>query len=207
VFGGLDDEKPETNKAVDMTQGEVVTWNGKLANTLFHASCGGHTEVPTNVWPEVKKTAEYLQGVECEYCKTSPHQNWSMEVKEDYLRRKLQAKYPNISQIKNVDWSGKSSSGRAKYVIVKYINTQDEYTEIRVPAGNFRLIVDPWVIKSTLFTDMTKKKTSFVFKGNGWGHAVGLCQWGAKGMAENGFSYKEILMHYYPGTQIEKWNY
>ena len=70
-------------------------------------------------------------------------------------------------------------------------------------ANDFRLFVGPELIRSTLFT-VSKEKNKFVFKGHGWGHGVGMCQWGAKGMAENGKDYKEILKHYYTGVEIEK---
>jgi len=63
--------------------------------------------------------------------------------------------------------------------------------------------VGPDLIRSTLFT-VSKVKNEFIFKGRGWGHGVGMCQWGARGLAETGKNYKEILKYYYTGVKIEK---
>ena len=209
VYGGVEDEKPETDKAVDLTKCEVLTYNGKLTNTLFHACCAGYTEDPRHVWNDFEYTPEYLSGVRCKYCKSSPHYNWSSTVKEDYLIRKLaKSGIENIKSIKSIKYLGKYDSGRTKYILIKYNNSWGESLEKQIQSSKFRMMIDPWVIKSTNFTDIyLDDNDNFIFKGHGWGHGVGMCQWGAKGMAEHGYDYNEILEHYYPGTKIEKWNY
>jgi stage II sporulation protein D len=72
-----------------------------------------------------------------------------------------------------------------------------------MPAVALRKAVGYGVIKSTNF-DVRISRDSIVFSGSGYGHGVGLCQWGAKKRAEDGFSYREILEYYYPGTTLEK---
>ena len=67
------------------------------------------------------------------------------------------------------------------------------------------MAVDPWIIRSVYITGITARGKDFVFEGKGWGHGVGLCQWGAKVMGEKGYDYKKILEFYYPGTNAEKW--
>ncbi|MCL2335178.1 MAG: hypothetical protein FWC57_03840, partial [Endomicrobia bacterium] len=74
-------------------------------------------------------------------------------------------------------------------------------------AYKFRTTVDAWDIKSATFDSIKKDGDKFIFKGRGWGHKVGLCQWGAKEMADKGKKYKYILEYYYPKTTIEKVEY
>jgi stage II sporulation protein D len=74
---------------------------------------------------------------------------------------------------------------------------------LTIPAINFRKAIGYTVIKSTNFEVRTVGDDAF-FSGNGYGHGVGLCQWGAKQRAEEGFDYREILSYYYPGTKLAK---
>ena len=90
-------------------------------------------------------------------------------------------------------------------VNVKYLKIKHSKGTLTINAAKFRLAVSPWLIKSTLISSIVKYKGYFEFRGRGWGHAVGLCQWGAKGMAEKKYNYKEIMHYYYPGTKVETW--
>jgi stage II sporulation protein D len=76
---------------------------------------------------------------------------------------------------------------------------------VRMPANAFRLAVGPDRVKSTRFS-VTASDDQFVFQGRGYGHGVGLCQWGAQGLAKAGKSWQEILLYYYPGAALRKVN-
>jgi stage II sporulation protein D len=209
VYGGIDGEKKLTNKAVELTRGEVLTYNGKLAQTVYHAACAGHTEDPAYVWKWEIPTPEYLKGVKDKYCVRSPHQNWTKDAKESYIVEKLKASgYKNVAGIVSIKSADKTPSGRSRYIKIKYIRQNGIKDSLKISAAAFRLLVSPWVIKSTYITGVEKTGNGvFRFSGHGWGHGVGLCQWGAKVMAEKDFTYKGILRHYYPGTKLEKWEY
>jgi stage II sporulation protein D len=116
---------------------------------------------------------------------------------ESFIREQLSDN--NVGKIKNIKIKGKTSAGAAKKL--KIIHSKGEVT---LNAYQFRLAVDAWQIKSHAFDFIKTDGDKFYFKGRGWGHKVGLCQWGAKGMAEKGKTYKEILAHFYPGTKIKK---
>jgi stage II sporulation protein D len=196
VYGGAGVEADSCNKAVLETQCEVLSYGGKLAQTVFHANCGGHTEDPKYIW-NWKNTPPYLKGVKCGYCNAAPHTKWEKTLDEGFIRKRLPGN--NIGKIKSIKIKGKTAAGAAKEL--KIIHSKGEVT---LNAYQFRLAVGIYQIKSHTFDFIKTSAGKFYFKGRGWGHKVGLCQWGAKGMAENGKTYKEILAHFYPGTTIKK---
>jgi stage II sporulation protein D len=195
VYGGLGTEAVSSNKAVLETKGEILTYEGKPAQTVFHATCGGHTEDPKYIWGW-KETPPYLKGVKCRYCCNSPHAKWEQALDEDFIRTKL--KDNNIGKIKKIRIKGKTSSGAAKELEIIHSNGKSILNSYK-----FRLNIDAWRIKSHLFNSIKVKDNKICFKGKGWGHKAGLCQCGAKGMAEKGKTYSNILYHFYPGTKIE----
>jgi stage II sporulation protein D len=196
VFGGLGAETKKTNQAVSETNGEVLTYQGKTAQTVFHAACGGHTEDPKYIWGW-KESPPYLKGVKCRYCGNSRYAKWSQVLDENFVRNKLK-----IGKIKNIKIKGKTSFGAAKQLDITHSNGK-----CVLNAYEFRLHVDAWRIKSHFFNSIKIKNDKIYFNGKGWGHKAGLCQCGAKGMAEEGKTYSTILSHFYPGTKIETVNY
>jgi stage II sporulation protein D len=195
VYGGFESEAYSTNQAIKETQGEVLVYNGKFAQTVFHANCGGHTDDPKHIW-HWKNTPSYLKGVKCGYCCNSPNTKWEQEIDKEFISKKLANN--KIGQIKNIKIKGRTSSGSAKELEIMHSKGK-----VRLNAYQFRITVDAWRIKSHTFDYIKTKGNKIYFKGKGWGHKVGLCQCGAKGMAERGKTYKNILLHFYPGTTIE----
>lgn len=191
---------PLIKKAVRATRGEVivVAYKGELAQTYFHACCGGSTADVRDVWGGSKS---YLRNVSCGYCKKSPHYRWKRFIPESRVRSALKKLGLNKSnkKIKSISISGKDSSGRAKKLV---FNVKGK--RIPVKAGSFRMAAGPELVRSTRISSIKRKKNGFEFRGRGWGHGVGLCQWGAKGMADRGYNYKKIIKRYYPGTRIIK---
>lgn len=202
VYGGASCENKKCNQVIRDTKGEVVMYKGELAQTLFHAACGGHTDNPKYVWGWKQETPEYLKGRKDKYCKGNPHSNWTSEVSESFIREKLIAAGYKVGTIKKISYSGKTAGGAAKEVTISHSKGK-----LKLNAYTFRLTVDAFKIKSTMFSSIKHKNKNFVFTGKGWGHKVGLCQWGAKAMGDKKISYKKILDYYYPGTDIGKLNY
>lgn len=200
VYGGVETEDERTNKAVEETRGQVLVYNGQLAQTLFHASCGGHTENPKSVWNWDSEPPAYLRGVRDSFCSNSPHQNWKKLLSASFLKTRLVKAGYDIGDIKKIQLQGRNSSGRTR--VVKISGTRKT---VEIQAAKFRMVIDPWFIRSTWFTRVDKEGDGFVFTGRGWGHGAGLCQWGAKEMAEHGRSSEKILETYYPGAKVETW--
>jgi stage II sporulation protein D len=193
VYGGATSEKYRTNKAVIETYGEVMTYNGKLFPSYFHACCGGHSEDADKLWNTNLPT---LKGRICPYCGHSPHFDWSRKVSIWLIRKKLIEKGYKCGKIVSFEPAAYDKSGRVMDIIIK--TTQGD---IKINSNKFRIIISPTLIKSTKF--IVRLEDEFLyFEGQGWGHGVGLCQWGACGMALEGFSTQEIIDFYYPNNKI-----
>ncbi len=194
VYAGFLSEDPVLTEVINETRGMVLTYMGQAISAYYHATCGGYTENPKYVWG---KSLPYLQVKRCSYCKSSPHFCWKEKLG---LRRMAQAFQRNgykFNQIIDLKPLGKSPSGRVEKIII--IHNKGRTV---VKGNDFRLILGPKIIRSTNFK-MKKIDEAIEFEGKGWGHGVGLCQWGARGMALKGYKYDRILKFYYPGTKIE----
>ncbi len=198
VYGGGEAEDPRTSRAVDLTRGEVLTYKGELIKSFFHSNCGGHTEDVTNAW-EGEERFPYLKGRVCYFCKKTHQYYWEKTIKKRMLEQKLNENGYNVGEIKKIKILGRSSSGR-----VTYLKIFHQRGHLKIRASTFRMAMGPNLIKSTLLA-MEHMGNRIKFYGRGWGHGVGMCQWGAKGMAERGANYRQILRYYYPATRIERW--
>ena len=188
VFHGSYEPNPRFIKAIKKTKGEILIYKGKSIQTFFHATCGGMTEKPYEVWGGEVKNKIY-QNIRCRYCKTHAKYKWEYVLPKKLLKEK------GISAIRV---SHRSFSKRVKVVhIVR--NGKIE----KLSGDEFRKMLGYRNVLSTAFS-VHKRGRDFVAKGFGYGHGVGLCQWGAKTMAERGYSYRSILSFYYRNTQIKK---
>ncbi len=197
VYGGMEGEHEKTNEAVENTYNEVVLYKEDLANTLFFSNCGGKTEFPGNAW-ESSASPPYLKPVRCKYCKSYRHHSWEQSVSPERIADALR-KFGIGEPIRSVAIAAKGSSGRAASLKIRSASGS-----ATVRASQFRMSLGPDVIRSTLITRIRKANGLFYFYGRGWGHGVGLCQEGARGMAERKKSYRKIVQFYYPGTKIER---
>lgn len=194
VYGGKTSERGRTNKAVDATLGQVLTYKDKVVPAYFHAVCGAHTEDASLLW---NTDIPPLKGLPCNFCRDSPHFNWHYVLTLDEIEKNLVNAGLKISGIKDIVISGKDKSGR-----ITDLNIVSGKKDLKISAKDFRSIVGPNIIRSTKFS-VNVIKHDAVFEGVGWGHGVGLCQWGAYFMAKQGYSTKQILKYYYPGTDVK----
>ncbi len=193
VYGGSDIEDSRAARAVSETRGEVVHYNGKIIQAFFHSSCGGHTEASHNVW---SVTLPYLRGVDCTYCMQSPSVLWEQALSPKKIENHLRAVGYNVTGLEKIQILSRYPSGRITKL--EFVTAKGN---VSIPAVAFRKIMGYGVIRSTDF-EVKLVDGNFVFVGTGYGHGVGLCQWGAKQRAEEGFNYREILSYYYPGTRL-----
>lgn len=196
VYGGKSAERYRTNLAARKTEGEYLTYKSRILPAYFHSNSGGHTEDVRELW---KHDLPPLYGVKSPYSVDQPGYNWKRNFRSSDVQKKLNENGFNFGLIKDIRISSRTASGRAKQLI---ITTRDGKTQ-SISAKKFRDIVGPNIIRSNLY-EIEMKGYFFDLIGHGWGHGVGMCQWGANKMAFKGFSYEEILAYYYPGTVIHK---
>ncbi len=193
VYGGKTSERFRTSKAVEDTKGEVLTYQGQVLPAYFHATCAGHTEDASNLW---NIDMLPLKGVACDFCKDSPHFNWHYVFSKKEIIEQLSSAGYKIKQIKDIKIASRNNSGRIASLVIS-----SNGDEVKVLAKDFRNILGSNIIRSTNF-QVKVVKDDVVFEGIGWGHGVGLCQWGAYFMAKQDRDYKKILEYYYPGVTI-----
>ena len=184
-----------TDKAIEDTKGEIITFAGEVLPAYYHATCAGSTEDANLVWGV---DLAPLKGVACSFCKDSPHFRWTATVNLKSLEQKLKTAGFKVSDTKSIEIVKRSPSGR-----VVTLNITSSSGSIDISGKQLREIIGPNTLRSTNFKVRIKDK-SVLFDGFGWGHGVGLCQWGAYFMGKKGFTYQEILQHYYPGAKIEE---
>ncbi len=196
VYGGSKAEKDRTNRAVNFTAGEILTYKGKVFPAYFHATCGGVTEKASELW---QIDVEPLAGGRlCSFCSSSPHYFWKTVLELKAIRDRLGERYVLQGEAANLAVKERNPTGRVRTLVIK--DKKDKTMEIS--AKDFRQLMGPDVVRSTNFS-ITLEQGKVVLSGKGWGHGVGLCQWGAFGMARQGYIYEKILEFYYPGAVLQ----
>lgn len=198
VYEGMPTETRTTTEAVDSTRGEVLFYKGTIMDALFHADSGGMTESSEYVWGS---SVPYLRAVTEVQMQTQP---WNRTVSMSEFEEKLEKNGRAFGSLKEIRLSpltiGKGSydrspSGRVRSA--EFIGTKGRVT---LSGNDLRSMFS---LPSTLF-DVRSGRADVIFSGYGFGHGLGLSQWGAKELADKGKSYKDILYHYYTGVTIEK---
>lgn len=192
VYRGMSDEKPRTTDAVTETSGEIITYEAKPILSYFHSTCGGKTIDDRHVWNA--SHLPYLQGVSCGFCNDSTKFEWESRLSLEEIRNSLLKKYPVIGSIRNISFRKKDD--RVTEVLIKHTRGN-----LKITGNSFRLMFPPERIRSLYFISK-KYADGLVLAGHGWGHGVGMCQWGARGMAIRGYRYREILKHYYTDVAV-----
>ncbi|NLO22024.1 MAG: SpoIID/LytB domain-containing protein [Syntrophomonadaceae bacterium] len=185
------DEKRITEriaKAVDETRGEVLTYQGKFAYALFSSVSGTKTASIEEGFPKLKDKAGYLVPVETNGISIAPekYRNWTVKVPLSEVRNIMGSKAGDLSDIKI---GKKGPSGRALTITAG---------EASIPAVDLREKIGFDRLYSTYFTNIKAEGNNIIFKGSGWGHGVGMEQWGAQLMADKGKNAREIVQHYFP---------
>jgi len=192
VYGGVNSKRKKTNYAVDRTKNIVMTFKGDLIYSFYYSSSGGYTASSYEVWKSNKKFG-YLKAKKDPYSVNTPYDYWSYKI-SSYKFKKIF----NLENIKDIKLYY-SKSKRVRYLDI----IQQNGNKKRINGNDLRLKIGSRKLKSTMF-DMNYDGQYFKFSGKGWGHGVGMSQWGAYRMAKNGYNYKEILKFYYSGISFSK---
>lgn len=184
--------REKVEDAANATAGEIITYNGSPIVAVFHSASAQETESAVSVWGS---DIPYLVAVESTGDDACPEYDASVTLGAEEFRQIMLAKYPdiNLTGLPKTWFTDIESSEAGGVTACKIGGEQLKGTEVR----------ELFKLNSTHFTISTTD-TSITFHTQGYGHGVGMSQYGAKSMAENGSSYEEILLHYYTGTKVEK---
>jgi stage II sporulation protein D len=180
--------------AMRETIGQVLRWEGELFPAFYHTESGGYTEDPRTVF--AARNMPGLKPVRCEFSTGSPHFYWNLDLRLGTLAEILRKNGLEVGAVAAIEVSERTPSLRATTVTV-----HGGRGSARIRGNDFRRMIGYDTLKSTLFAVAIAGDTAR-FAGRGYGHGVGMCQWGAKGMAEQGYTARQILEFYYPGTVL-----
>ncbi len=186
IYKGVISESPATYTAVDSTLGQVLTYKNRIILSVFHACSGGHTENVEDVWgssePYLRAVQDYDQNIrECNWVKT-------------FSPSEISAKFPEVGSVMAMIPETYSPFGSVKVLKIvgnkgtKMLQGEQVRTALK--------------LKSTRFTVTKGGDGSFVLQGLGYGHALGMSQWGAYNLARQGVNHLQILGHYYQGVAL-----
>jgi stage II sporulation protein D len=195
-------ETDDSQRIVDQTRGIVATYEGRLFCTYYSAICGGRTTQGGDIFEDA---APPLSSVPCHWCRAGKYYRWEHEVAGPALEQRIRTWISGarggsgparIGALQRIEVIGDGQTGR-----VPQVRLLGDAGSTQVSAYAFRLAVDPRALKSGFF-QVEQRGGVYRFQGRGWGHGVGLCQWGARGQALEGRSCIEILEYYYPGSTL-----
>ncbi|NET78486.1 SpoIID/LytB domain-containing protein [Okeania hirsuta] len=194
VYQGIKTESQGTYAAVDATKGQVLTYNGQIILALFHSSSGGHTENVEDVW---SNPLPYLRAVP-DFDQDAPVYEWT----ESFTQAELKQRISGVGNI--ISMTPQTTTPHNSVITIKVLGDAGvktlQGTDITAALG----------LKSTRFTVTPNKDegqqipSSFQITGKGFGHAVGMSQWGAYNLARNGYNYQQILLYYYQGANLAR---
>jgi stage II sporulation protein D len=194
VYRGRTNADPRVHQAVGATRGLVLTHRNAPILAAFSSTAAGPTEDALNVW---SKDLPYLKGVDCPFDTNSPHYQWRVAIKLQELEEALRKSGVMVGTIATVTPFSYSRAGR-----VTGLRILHSRGELVLRGEELRRAAGYTAIPSALF-DVESLGREVVLAGRGAGHGVGLCQWGAKELAELGYPFGAILHYYFPGTQLQ----
>jgi stage II sporulation protein D len=202
VYGGFAKEHPKVREAVDGTRGQILTSSGKVILAYFTSNNGGTTADPQFVFGTA---LPYLKAGTDEYSPTQPLGKWTRTFPVAAVEEALRRAGYDVSGIRGITPLKTCPSGRLVELMV-------EHTKGRLKLNTraqFRRAINQYVKPAQqpenlpeILINININGDSIEMSGGGWGHGVGLSQYGAKGMAEKGIAYSKILMSYYVNTQL-----
>ena len=215
VYRGLSAESATIWEAIRATQGKVLTVPGsngeeEIFAAYFSSTCAGHTENSQNVFGD---RSAGLEGVACSYCAGVSRRSFlawqKVSIPVEQVDQRLVERYPSLAALEGIETIEPTRvseyNGLQRITQVRLIGKNGKTDTLR--AEDLRLAIDPTgrKIKSACFV-IGRENGLFVFdEGKGFGHGVGLCQYGAEGMAREGFSCESILQFYFPGSHIRQY--
>ncbi|MBW4548195.1 MAG: SpoIID/LytB domain-containing protein [Symplocastrum torsivum CPER-KK1] len=185
VYKGIETEAQSTHQAVNATAGQVMTYGGKVILAAFHSSSGGHTENVEDIWTQ---PLPYLRGV-ADYDMGAPVFQWT----KSFSRGEMSRLISGVGNVVSMTPERRTPQGR-----VVTMKVQGDRGTKRVSGNDLRSALG---LRSTLFA-VSSTGSGFQIDGRGYGHGLGLSQWGAHNLAAQGTNYQQILGHYYQSATL-----
>lgn len=192
-YAGRIKEETQFVTAIKETEGEVLTLNGDIFAAFYHTDCGGWTENAAEVFAS---SPDNLIGIKCDFCISSPHHVWKLRLNISQIRDALVKNGYDTGEIHDI-----ISLERSQTLRIKRLQIKHSKGNLIMKGTDFRRIIGYDTLRSTLFSIVIEDGIVNI-EGRGWGHGVGMCQWGAKSMGERGYTYKEILQYYFPKASL-----
>jgi stage II sporulation protein D len=199
VYGGLDVETPMSRRAIELTGSQVLTYQGDVITAWFHSTCGGATS-PARLAFNFPPVGIMESSVICPDCEHSPTWSWTRRVDAARVCRVFglpagpltavlaePQQFPAIPERIRLSAGGTSVTVSAKEFRARLSAGQPFAAQVLSPR---------WGAAARI------EDGELVLSGRGWGHGVGLCQYGAGGYASRGAGYREILKRYYPRAEL-----
>lgn len=225
VYDGSMKEDYRASLSVKRTEGLLLTTGGTMnplpIKAFYHSTCGGQTELPENVWGG--KYPGFKRSVHCPYCANSPRFNWDTEFTarefSDVLLRTAKSGLNRVrlrswpadwkkwvatpENLRDIRVGARDAQGRVSRLIASWVH-DGATTRLELTAQQLRDWFGAVRVRSATFEIFPQGGTRWRLEGRGYGHGVGLCQWGAKVMGEKGYSMASILKFYYPDATVRK---
>ena len=217
VYGGREAERPFSDAAVTASAGLVLRLGERVLNAPFFSTCGGETAAAEEVWrtggePHLRRVSDRIPGSDRFYCDIAPRFAWTRAYTATELNavvRRYLAAYAAVGssgpgQVTDLEVDGRTPSGRVANLVIRTdrgsyrVRGNDSRSVLRSPGGE---------LLNSAYLSVTMERAEgrlvrAVIRGNGYGHGVGMCQWGAIGRARAGQDTRTILRTYYPGTTV-----
>lgn len=218
VYGGVAAETSVSSQAVESTRTLVLRYAGRVVNAPYHSTCGGTTAAASELWrtndePYLQRVSDRIPGSNRSYCDIAPRFRWTRTLDAATLNAAVAqylASYTPVPQrtpgtVRDVTIGSHTPSGRVGTVTITtdrgnfVVRANDARFVLRAPGGE--------ILNSTYFSIETTPAANgsisrLTLRGMGYGHGVGMCQWGAIGRARAGQDFRTILRTYYPGTTV-----
>jgi stage II sporulation protein D len=192
VYRGASAESTRVLAAIQATRGEYLSLSDEPIKAYFHSRCGGETDSATEVWGQPGSKSR--SHARCPYCRRHPFM-WSSVFRFDELARALKFPY-SPGAVPKLAALSRTPTGR-----LSVLRVQEGSHSKTLSADQFRALLGYTRIKSAHF-DWHVDKDTVTVSGFGSGHGVGMCQWGARSLAQQGKSYREILSYFYPSARL-----
>jgi stage II sporulation protein D len=196
VFRANRDKSGFLKGIVEQTRGQVLMTNGQIVQAYFSSTCGGRME--TAAGAKLAQTDLLTKAGKDSFCTISPFRQWTVSSSLFEIENRLERRGYGVNGLESLKVKKRNKSGYVN--AVAYQDLDGHHT---IGGRDFRYVMGSYNVKSQLFTIYTHSDKSVTIKGNGFGHGVGLCQYGAKAMALKGYGYKRILAKYYPRISIK----
>ncbi len=192
-YQGIPAGRSDVREAVRSVGAQCLLFHGVPIKPYFHSTCAGMTSNAADIFQLKQRSYPYLAAVKCEYCKSSPF--WHTTVSQIPRSEFASVFGSTIPKIESTDKAGRPLV--ISYAVHGQTIKESGYKFWLKLGQSFGWDKAP----GNLFT-LSARQSTVLIQSRGAGHGVGMCQWGAIGMAREGKDYKQILAHYFPGTTL-----